>query len=258
MHNLLFAFFCVAAAIAFNSASAEAGAPGDVFTPVIASTLSPEAHPIRGTDGAYHVVYELQLTNTKSLPATMQKIEVLAGPAGSQVITSFSDADLVKRLRTLAPQPATDTTIEPNGGRLFYIELTFKATANIPKLLEHHLYLTGAPNPGPAKPAPLDYVVAPLKIAADKPMTIGPPLAGAGWVAANGCCNSDIVHRGSVQSVNGALYDSQRFAIDWMRLDDQGRLVHGDENNVHNYSDYGADVLAVANGKVISVLNTLD
>ena len=30
----------------------------DVFTPVIASTLSPEAHPIRGTDGVYHVVYE--------------------------------------------------------------------------------------------------------------------------------------------------------------------------------------------------------
>ena len=39
----------------------------DVFTPVIASTISPEAHPIRGTDGAYHVVYELQLTNTSHL-----------------------------------------------------------------------------------------------------------------------------------------------------------------------------------------------
>ena len=252
-----FLFFCVAI-IAFDSASLEAGAPGDVFTPVIASTLSPEAHPIRGTDGAYHVVYELQLTNTKLVPATLQKIEVLAGSAGSQVITSFSDADLVKRLRTLAPQPATDAAIEPNGGRLFYIELTFKDGAQIPKLLEHHLYLIGAPNPGPAKPAPLDYVVAPIKIADAKPLIIGPPLVGAGWVAANGCCNPDITHRGSVQSVNGALYDSQRFAIDWMRLDEQGRLVHGEENDVHNYSDYGADVLAVANAKVVSAMNNLD
>src|SRR5215471_1814929 len=114
MHNLRrFASFC-AAVVALNSASVEAGAPGDVFTPVIASTLSPEAYPILGTDGAYHVVYELQLTNTKLLPATIQKIEVLAGSTGSQVITSFSDADLVKRLRTLAPQPAIDTPIEPN------------------------------------------------------------------------------------------------------------------------------------------------
>ena len=92
MHNVhRFASFCVAV-IVFNSASAEAGASSDVFTPVIASILSPEAHPIRGTDGIYHVVYELQLTNTKLLPATIQKIEVLAGSTESQVITSFSDA----------------------------------------------------------------------------------------------------------------------------------------------------------------------
>src|SRR5215475_9523909 len=191
MHKLQrFASFCVAV-IAFNFASAEAGASGDVFTPVIASTLSPEAHPIRGTDGAYHVVYELQLTNTKLVPASIQNIEVLAGPTGSQIITSFSDAELVKLLPTLAPQPATNATIEPNAARLFYIELTFKDAGNVPKLLTHHLYLIDAPNPGPAKPAPLDYVVSPLKLASDKPMTIGPPLAGAGWVAANGCCNSD-------------------------------------------------------------------
>jgi len=257
MHNLYrFVSFC-AAVVAFNCASLEAGTTGDVFTPVIASTLSPEAHPILGTDGVYHVVYELQLTNTKLVPATMQKIEVL-GSTESQVIISFSDADLLKRLRTLAPQPATDATIEPNGGRLFYIELTFKDVAKIPKLLQHRLQLTGAPNPGPAKPAPLEYVVAAIKISDAKPLIIGPPLAGAGWVAANGCCNADITHRGSVQSVNGALYDSQRFAIDWMRLDDQGRMVHGEENDVHNYNDYGADVLAVADAKVVSVLNNLD
>ncbi|HEY6154939.1 MAG TPA: M23 family metallopeptidase [Candidatus Udaeobacter sp.] len=259
MHNLhILLSFSVVAVIAFNSSSAQAGASGDVFTPVIASTLSPEAHPIRGTDGAVHVVYELQLTNTKLVPATIEKVEVLAGSAGSEVVTSFSGADVIKRLRTLAPRPATDATIEPNGGRLFYIELTFKDAAQVPKLLEHRLYLIGAPNPGPAKPAPLNYVVAPLKIADDKPLIIGPPLAGPGWVAANGCCNPDITHRGSVQSVNGALYDSQRFAIDWMRLDEQGRLVHGEESDVHNYSDYGADVLAVADAKVISVLNNLD
>jgi hypothetical protein len=242
----------LALVLALNSASA------DVFTPVIASTLSPEAHPIRGTDGAYHVVYELLLTNTKSLPASIQKVEVLAGANGSQIITSFSDAEVVKRLRTLAPQPATDAMIEPNAARLFYIELTFKDAAHVPKLLEHRLHLIGAPNPGPAKPRPLDYVVAPLKIADAKPLIIGPPLAGAGWVAANGCCNPDIVHRGSVQSVNGGLYDSQRFAIDWMRLDEQGRLVHGDESDVRNYTDYGADVLAVADGRVVSAVNNLD
>ncbi|MFL6552343.1 MAG: M23 family metallopeptidase [Chthoniobacterales bacterium] len=242
----------LAVVLTLNSASA------DVFTPVIASTLSLEAHPIRGTNGAYHVVYELLLTNTKSFPATIRSIDVLAGASGSEVITSFSGADLLGRLRTLAPEPAKDAIIEPNAARLFYIELTFGDAAHIPKVLEHRLHLIGAPNPGPAKPQPLDYVVAPLKIGDDKPLIISPPLAGAGWVAANGCCNPGIVHRGSVLSVNGALYDAQRFAIDWMRFDEHGRLVHGDLADVHNYSDYGADVLAVADGRVVSTLNNLD
>jgi len=120
----------LAVVLTVNSASA------DVFTPVIASTLSLEAHPIRGTNGAYHVVYELLLTNTKSFPATIRSIDVLAGASGSEVITSFSGADLLGRLRTLAPEPAKDATIEPNAARLFYIELTFGDAAHIPKILE--------------------------------------------------------------------------------------------------------------------------
>ena len=251
-HNVAGFASLLAMVLALNPASA------DVFTPVIASTLSPEAHPIRGTDGVYHVVYELQLTNTRSLPATIRSIDVLAGASGSEIITSFSGADLHKRLRTLAPEPAKDAMIASNEARLVYIELTFADAAHIPKVLEHRLHLIAAPNPGPAKPQPLEYVVAPLKIADDKPLIIGPPLAGAGWVAANGCCNPGIVHRGSVLCVNGALYDAQRFAIDWMRLDEQGRLVHGDLADVHNYSDYGADVLAVADGRVVSAVNNLN
>jgi hypothetical protein len=246
------------AAIAVTSAAVGAGASGDVFTPVIASTLSPETRAVRGTDNVYHIVYELQLTNTRPLPATIRGIDVLDAANSSKIITSFSDADVVKRMRTLAPAPAADAKIGPDEVRLFYIELVFKNAADIPHALEHRLHLLAAASPGPGEPKPLDYVVAHLKIAADKPVVIGAPLAGAGWVAGNGCCNPEIIHRGSVLAVNGALYDAQRFAIDWLRLDEQGRLVHGDLSDVHNYTCYGADVLAVADGKVVGMLNDLD
>jgi murein DD-endopeptidase MepM/ murein hydrolase activator NlpD len=252
-----FAIFFVAT-IALTSAAVGADASGDVFTPVIASTLSPETHAVHGTDNAYHIVYELQLTNTRPLPATIRSIDVLEAPNASKLITSFSGPDVVKRLRTLAPAPAADAKIGPNEVRLFYIELAFKDAANIPRALEHRLHLLAAASPGPGEPKPLDYVVAHIKIAADKPVVIGAPLAGAGWVAGNGCCNPEIIHRGSVLSVNGALYDAQRFAIDWMRLDEQGRLVHGYLGDVHNYTCYGADVLAVADGKVVGMLKNLD
>lgn len=58
--------------------------------------------------------------------------------------------------------------------------------------------------------------------------------------------------------MNGGLYDAQRFAIDWVRLDADGRLVNGDPSKVESFASYGADVFAVADGKVIAVLNTLD
>jgi hypothetical protein len=77
-------------------------------------------------------------------------------------------------------------------------------------------------------------------------------------VAINGCCGVNGVHRSTGLSVNGEIYFAQRFAIDWMRLDESGRIVHGDPSDVHNYADYGAPVLAVADGTVAETLNSLD
>jgi hypothetical protein len=66
------------------------------------------------------------------------------------------------------------------------------------------------------------------------------------------------VHRSTVLPINGALHAAQRFAIDWIRLDSQGRLVNGDPSDVRSYTAYGADIVAVAGGTVVSALNTLD
>ncbi len=118
--------------------------------------------------------------------------------------------------------------------------------------------MTAAPAPGrqPVTPVPLSYTAAPIAIAHQMP-EISPPLAGDGWVALNGCCGPDGVHRSAGLAVNGGIYYAQRFAIDWMRLDKNGRLVHGDASDVHNYPCYGADVLAVADGVVVGELDEL-
>src|SRR5690606_26143986 len=63
-----------------SSASHSGAAPPpaeDVFTPVTVSTVGPETTPVLGTDGQYHAVYELLLSNGKMAPATIQRIQVL-------------------------------------------------------------------------------------------------------------------------------------------------------------------------------------
>ena len=62
----------------------------------------------------------------------------------------------------------------------------------------------------------------------------------------------------SRSATNGQLHFAQRFAIDWMQLDEQGRLLHGDPADVHSYTSYDHEALAVADATVTQTLDTLD
>ena len=243
-------------------ATGQKSAP-DQFTPVVVSAPIGNTQPFPGTDGKYHVVYELVVANTKPTPATLKKVEVLdAGGQGhnaTTVIASYDGDALVSRVRTLANTPAKSAEIEFNGTRLFLIDLKFDARSQVPDRLMHRFELMGASGPAPTPMAPVEltYTVAPLDLHPQL-REIGPPLAGKRWVAINGCCEISGAHRSSGLSANGWIYFGQRFAIDWMRLDEAGRLVHGDPADVHNYECYGVDVLAVANGTVVRVFDALD
>lgn len=230
----------------------------DVFTPMVVSLMGPPPAPVLGTDGLYHLVYELRLTNTKPAPVTLEKIKVLDADNPSHVLATYTGADLIDSLQTLQPRPANSVQIPLGESRLLYVELTFQP-GQIPTEITHHFWILGAKDPGPNTPAtPLDYRVATVALDPLPLPVLSAPLAGDNWVAVNGCCNSLIIHRGSFQSVNGKLYDSQRFAIDYMQLNDQGEFVHGDPDKLSSYISYGAKVLAVAPGTVVEVLDTLD
>ncbi|MGA2427141.1 MAG: M23 family metallopeptidase [Candidatus Acidiferrum sp.] len=231
----------------------------DAFTPVVVSPLTARALPFPGTDGRMHIVYELVFTNANAIPAVLQKVEVVDGADTSRILGSYEGQDLVSHLRTMGSSPADNATIEFSSTRLMLINLDLDPQASIPGQLLHRVKVLGGTTPAhqPMTPESLTYTVAPLKIDSRLPH-IGAPLAGKGWVAVNGCCGETLTHRASSLSCNGGVYLAQRFAIDWMRLDSSGRLMNGDPSDVHSYADYGADVLAVADGTVVGVLNDLN
>jgi hypothetical protein len=231
----------------------------DQFTPVLVSAVSPPTGAVLGTDGKRHVLYELMLTNANPTPATLQKIDVVDASNPSHIVAAYEGNSLQSQLRTLGKTPVTNASIEFNGARVFLVQLAFDQGAPVPQRLLHRITLFGGdvPAPTPQTAVRLQYTVAPVEIQM-KVLVIGPPLKGGRWVALNGCCDANGAHRPSSQTVNGGLYFAQRFAIDWMRLDDQGRLLNGDASHVHSYVAYGADVLSVADGIVVAVLDTLD
>jgi len=230
----------------------------EVYTPVVASALNAGTRPVMGTDGKQHLVYELVLTNASRIVATLQKIEVVDAKDPAKVLATFEGAGLIAHLHNTGNMPVEKAEIPFNETRLALLNFSVAAGVAVPARLLHRITLTGtAPGHKPDEVVEQHYVVAPIEVRGGVP-TIGPPLAGKGWVAVNGCCEPGGVHRGTGLPVNGKIVFAQRFAIDWMKLDEAGRMVNGDASKVENYVDYGAEVLAVADGTVVETLNTLD
>lgn len=250
------------AATAPKRSAADLGVPiADAYTPLVASVLGPRAtFSFRGTDGKYHVVYDLALLNASRIPATLQSIAVVDAARPSRVIASFEGRPLLERLRTLMGEGGivTDATIEPSAGRILYVDLVFDSLERAPRAVQHRVNARGASNPGAREATPLDYVITPYEISAGAPMVLGPPLMGPGWVALNGCCEPGWPHRSSDAPVSGRIANGQRFAIDWKRMNEQGAFYVGDRTRNESYVDYGSDVLAVADGVVTMTLDAFD
>lgn len=226
------------------------------WTPVVARTLTPRAAVVPAIDGRRHLLYELELINASRSPATLAAVEVLEANTSQKVLARFEGPDLLARLRSLGNAAAPDVSIAPDQARLLLIDLTLPQGMPAPSRLLHRLVLSGSTGPAPGPSAAISYEAAPLAI--DHQVAIlGPPLKGTGWVAINGCCRPDVGHRSTGLPINGRLAFAQRFAIDWMRLDGQGRIANGDLSRVTNYPSFGAEVIAVADGTVVDVRNDL-
>lgn len=238
----------------------------EAFTSLTMTPIGDPTFPFLGTDKRYHVAYDLQLTNASPVPATLDRVDVVDGTDPQKVLATFSGAALVdpncsygncNRLQNV-PNGVVDTAvIPPRASRILFLDYTFDTLDDVPKAVLHHLYGTGANSPASREPAPIDYVITPIDVSAGTPRVISPPLRGDNWIALNGCCEPGFPHRGSALPVNGKLNNSQRFAIDWKRTDDDGAFFVGDKTQNTSYVDYGSDIYAVGDGTVVSVLDNV-
>jgi hypothetical protein len=239
----------------------------DAYTPVLVQVNNPPTVPVAGTDGRFHVAYNLLLQNASQVPATIRKLDVVDATNTSKVLATFSDKQLVdpacsfgdcNRLRALPATSIADMVIPAQQARVLFVDYSFGSLGEAPKYVMHHLFFDGAVSPVTTTPGPVDYTVTPYRISASGPITIGPPLKGNNWVALNGCCEPGWPHRSSPVAMDGNLVGSQLFAIDWKQTNNQGAFYTGDKTKNESYVDYGSEVLAVADGTVTSILDGQD
>lgn len=221
--------------------------PRHVLSPLLVLPVKPPI-PVPLADGRTHLAYELLLVNQSDRFVAVDSVDVLARDGGA-VAQTLRGPELEAMLRLAGNKKGS--TFEPGAAGFLFLDVSFARDAALPHSLEHRFALSLREAKPGADATPLVVVAAPTEVSAEKPSVIAPPLEGGRWLVANGCCTPIESHRGAMLSIDGTLYASERFAIDFVRLDDEGRLFTGDKTKLESYPFFGVPVLSVADGVVV-------
>jgi hypothetical protein len=200
--------------------------------------------------GKAYLVYELLLTNFQTAPVTLESLRADAGPMG---IFKFGGDDL-KRMIDLPDRYGTKSeplTFQPLATRMLLLWLPF-SSPRVPHRVIHTLtYSVSSGSGAGAQTRLMSAEIRPLKIDhKEAPIVIGPPLRGNNWLAGNGPSNTSN-HRRAFFVANGQIYFPERFAIDFVQIGPDGKTYSGNPKDNHSYHAYGADIIAVADGRIV-------
>lgn len=239
----------IAAAFAGASGADAAEPENPRLTPIVADVLAPP-HAVLGSDGRMHLVYEVKIANATGGRISLRRIAVIDGQVGTPMATLDTDA-LGRRFSLGGSRGSESTELGPFQFGVVFMHVALQRDAPTPAALAH--VVEGVSH---QRNTEFSIRLAATSVIVRPAPALGAPLRGRGYVAADGCCDS-IRHVRALLPLNGSFYLSQRFAIDWERIDGEGRLFRGDPKDTHSYHIYGEPVLAVADATVIASRNDL-
>jgi hypothetical protein len=173
------------------------------------------------------------------------------------VLASYTGPDAVKPIMSNPVQGFSLIDVLPSsGGGVLWLHVSFERDADIPAALVHRFTTTPVTDDGAAAGPESTMIGARTDVNPRTPVVIGPPFRGAGYVDGNGCCGAS-PHTRALLSIDGNRYLAQRYAIDWVRIDDDGFSLRGDPSKNESYLIFGDAVYSATSGVVVSTRNDL-
>jgi len=203
-------------------------------------------------EGKAYLVYELMVINFQTAPVVLNSIEA---DGGQGAIFNFKGSAVMKSMVDLPPRyagPGDELTIEPLNNRILLMWLPFDSFRQVPNRIVHKISYSLAESKSPGEARNMRVQTDALRVGQSAPLIIGPPLRGNNWLAGNAPSNTT-GHRRAFFLANGNVYFPERYAIDFVQLGSDGKSYKDDAKDNHSYQAYGADILAVADGKVVDV-----
>lgn len=192
-------------------------------------------------DGKRVLAYELHVTNFGSTPLTLERIEIFGN--GTPLAT-YGDGSLVAILQRVGAN-GDATHIDPGQRVIAFLWIGLAIGTPLPATLRHRLSFGEST---------IDSLMVPVRDEAVP--VLSPPVRGGEWLAGNAASNTSD-HRRSVVPLNGRARISQRFAIDWVEVGKNGNTFHDDPHKNGNFWAYGTPVLAVADGEVTDLIDSI-
>jgi biotin carboxyl carrier protein len=242
------------AALLVATAAITSSAAAQVSLPPFLEMRVPKPPTVATAESGSFLAYELHVTNFMPQPVTMKKLDVMAATGDHRVLFSLGDSSLVRAVSRpgAAPMGGPERLKINGGGRaVVFIWVPLESRA-APSAIVHRLTMdVGAGDS--AKTQQLDGIAVPVTAEA---VVIGPPLRGGVWLTGNGPANES-GHRRALIPVAGVPSIAQRFAIDFVRVDETDKTFKGEQLKNESYYAEGVDALAVANGVVVEVKDSI-
>lgn len=199
----------------------------------------------------YYLVYELYLTNFYNKPISLDSLQVHDKTTGMPLV-GFDKNSLKKIMRSCdGVSSSDDSLIASSDLKIVYLLVPFNSKGDIPKEIFHRLNFS---KPSDGSHEELDTLS--LRVDRESQAMLSPPVAGDYWVSANGLSNTSS-HRLAHWVVSGQNYFAQRYGIDFIQINKDGRAFQGNEYDNASYFSYGKDVFSTARGTVIAIKNDI-
>jgi murein DD-endopeptidase MepM/ murein hydrolase activator NlpD len=196
-------------------------------------------------DGREWLIYELHLTNFTLERLRLQGLDVL-DQAGA-VLHSYKEKEIVAQLAAPPFAAAVDSpVVQPGRRAITYLEVSLPPGKQVASLIHRVEY------GGTGDADVCEVTGEAVRVQAPARLALGPPLRGGPWVAIYQW-QWPRGHRRVFYTLDGRARLPGRFAIDWVKVDEQGRQARGDAEVASNALGYGVDVLAVADARVADV-----
>lgn len=225
---------------------------------------------VAADDDVQHLVYELFMVNWQQQDLRLASIDI--EDATTRKLLGRYDTKALEDPYRIGVVPfngdlkgAANRVLPSGRTAVITIHVTLPLGASVPAAVQHRIRFESDPNlrlilDDGSESSELFAVSEPMPIDRRPPVVIGPPLRGGPWFCANALFDPFTPHDSQITYARTArMHVVSRFGCDFAKI----AKVNGEitarppqtavDINLSAFYSYGADVLAVANGRIVQV-----